>query len=132
MFLLTFDYVRAMNTYLVIVHATREAARVAGYEGTTTTQIQNAAIAAAGDFVSLSAGDIACEAVTLDTSTGTYTVGGSCSNPRSVDSAYRITVTKTFQPIIPFVRFNGGSSAHYSSGGITISHQLVGIVMNEP
>jgi Flp pilus assembly protein TadG len=132
LFLLSFDYARAMNTYLVLVHATREAARVAGYEGTTTTQVQNAAITAAGDFVSLNSANITCDAVTFNTATGTYVVAGTCASPRVVDSAYRITITKTFQPIMPFVQFTAGSSGNYAPGGITISHQVVGIVMDEP
>lgn len=132
MFLLAFDYARVMNTYLVVAHATREGARVAGYQNSTTTKIRTAAIAAAGDFVSLSNSDIVCENITLDSSNGTYTVGGTCPAALTLNSNYRITITKTFQPVLPFVRFNGGPSASYASSGITVSHQVIGIVMDEP
>src|SRR5688572_8961124 len=68
LFLVGFDYARAMNTYLVTVHAAREAARVAGYERvctttvvspcTGTTTVQSAALAAANDFTGVT---VVCE-----------------------------------------------------------------------
>ncbi len=128
-FLLTFDYARAMNTYLVVVHATREAARTATRENTSTTDIQNAATNAAADFISASALTVTCSQITLSASAGTYTVGSACASPRPVDTAFVVTVSTSFLALVPMVGFAGGTGY---GDPIPISHSLVGIVQDEP
>jgi Flp pilus assembly protein TadG len=128
-FLLTFDYARAMNVYLVVVHAAREGARVAALEGTTTSQIETAAKNAAADFVAASALTVTCTEVTLNPATGAYTVGSACTSPRATESAFRVNVSTQFTPLVPFVGF--GSSGRYT-WTIPISYSLVGFVLDEP
>jgi hypothetical protein len=139
LFLVGFDFARAMNTYLVTVHAAREGARIAGYERactttvvspcTGTTTVQSAALQAANDFTSVT---VVCEMVNVNTANGTFTVGSACPNVRPVDSAFRITTSTTFQPIVPFIKFGVGAAGGYASGAIPISHQVLGLVMDEP
>lgn len=129
-FLLTFDYARAMNVYLVVVHATREAARVAALDNTTSTQVENAAKNAAADFVSASALTVTCSQINFNPANPTAsTVVGACASPRTADTAFRVTVTTTFQPLVPVVGFAAGGGY---SGTISISHSLVGMVLQEP
>jgi hypothetical protein len=50
---------------------------------------------------------------------------------RPIDSAFRITTSTTFTPMVPFIRF-GANAGGYADGAIPISHQVLGLVMDEP
>lgn len=129
LFLLTFDYARALNTYLVVVHATREAARVAAVKTVSTENVRDAARNAARDFVPSDQLIVQCRRITLNIADGTYGDVEGCPNTRAVDSAYRITVSAQFRPLFPFVGFVSGG--RYAEGNIDVRYDLVGIVMDD-
>src|ERR1700704_6704237 len=78
LFVADFDFGQTMSVYLVTVHATREAARVASVAGTTTAAVQAAAQNAASDTLPASALTVSCQTATFNAGTGTYTLTGGC------------------------------------------------------
>jgi Flp pilus assembly protein TadG len=125
LFLAAFDFGQAMNIYLVTVHATREAARVATVAGTSVGAVQAAAQNAAGDTVASSSLSVSCQAATFNASSGTYVTTGGCPSPLVADTAFALTVSTTVTPMLPFTGLLFGS---LSLGPIPVNYTLVGIV----
>jgi Flp pilus assembly protein TadG len=123
------DYGRVMNTYVVIVHATREAARIASIAGSTTSAVQNAASNAAQDTLSAAQLSVICSAATFDAPTGTYQTTGSCGSPLVADTAFQVSVSTTVTPLVPVTGLLFGS---FSFAAIPVSYSLAGIVQAGP
>ena len=142
LFVLTFDYGRAMNTYLLVVHAAREGARIAALEAKPTSEIETAAknaatcrqaprvFTASGTCDFFAAGDLTvdCTTITLNLANGTYTPGSACLPSRGINTAFRVTVSTHFTPLVPVVGF--GSGGRYA-GTIPISYSVIGLVLDE-
>jgi Flp pilus assembly protein TadG len=125
LFLAAFDYGQVMSVYLVTVHATGEAARVASVAGTSTATVQAAAQNAAADTIAASALTVSCQTATFDASSGTYTVAGNCPTPLVADTTFAVTVSTIVSPVLPFTGLLFGS---LSLGPIPVSYTLLGIV----
>jgi Flp pilus assembly protein TadG len=119
-----FDYGQVVNIYLVTIHATREAARVASVAGTAVSAVQAAAQNAAGDSIAPTNLTVTCQLQTFDGSHGTYTATGPCASTLTVDQAFVITSTTTVSPVLPFTGLLFGST---SVGPISVSYSLLGI-----
>jgi Flp pilus assembly protein TadG len=125
LFVAAFDFGQTMSVYLVTVHATREAARVASVAGTTTAAVQAAAQNAASDTLPASAVAVSCRAATFDASAGTYALAGTCASPLVADSTFAVTVSTVVSPVLPFTGLFFGSS---SLGPIPVNYTLMGVV----
>src|SRR5437879_13028135 len=120
-----FDCGQVVNVYLVTVHATREAARVASVAGTTVPAVQAAAQNAAADSIASGALTVTCQAATFDASQGSYTPSGACASPLAADTSFAITVRTTVSPVLPFAGLLFGST---TIGPLPVSYTLLGIV----
>jgi len=123
------DYGRVMNSYLVTVHAAREAARIASIAGSTTSEVQAAARNAAQDSIAPGALVVTCRAANLDAAHGSYATGGSCPSPLPADTAFEVTVSTTVQPLVPFSGLLFGS---FTFGPVPVSYALAGMVQAAP
>ena len=123
------DYGRVMNVYLVTVHATREAARIASIAGSTTSAVQSAARNAAQDSIAPAQLAVTCRAATFDASSGTYTSSGTCGSPLVADSAFEVSVSTTVTPLVPVTGLLFGS---FTFAAIPVSYSLAGIVQSGP
>jgi Flp pilus assembly protein TadG len=121
-----FDFGQVMNVYLVTVHATREAARVASVAGTSTSAIQAAAQNAASDTLPASALTVSCQTATFNAGTGTYTLTGGCPSQMAADTAFAVSVSTTVSPVLPFTGLLFGS---LSVGPLSVNYTLLGIVL---
>jgi Flp pilus assembly protein TadG len=126
-FLAAFDFGQVMNIYLVTVHATREAARVASVAGTSVSAVQAAAKSAAADTVAGSALTVRCQTATFDAASGTYVLGAACPTPLVADAPFAVTVSTTVNPVLPFTGWLFGS---LSLGPIPVNYTLLGIVQS--
>jgi Flp pilus assembly protein TadG len=123
------DYGRVMNTYLVTVHATREAARIASIAGSSTSAVQSAARNAAQDSIAPAALTVTCRAATFDAAHGSYATGGVCPSPLAADTGFEVSVSTTVAPLIPFSGVLFGS---FSFGPVPVSYTLAGVVQAGP
>jgi Flp pilus assembly protein TadG len=129
LFLAAFDFGRVVNVYLVTVHATREAARIASIAGQTTGAVQSAARNAATDSVTPADLGVTCRAATLDAASGTYVPGATCSSPLVADTAFVVTVSTTVRPLVPFTGLLFGSLA---LGDVPVTYSVAGVVQAGP
>jgi Flp pilus assembly protein TadG len=125
LFVAAFDFGKTMNVYLVVVHATREAARIASVAGSTTTAVQSAAQNAANDTLAPAALTVTCQVANFNAANGTYTNAGSCPSPLVADSAFTVTVSTTVAPLLPVTGLFFGSPP---LAPIPVSYTLLGVV----
>jgi Flp pilus assembly protein TadG len=125
LFVTAFDYGQVMNVYLVTIHATREAARVASVAGTSVAAVQAAADNAAADTLAPGALTVTCHGALFNAASGTYSVSGPCPSPLAADTPFVVSVSTSVSPVLPFTGLLFGSM---QLGPGPVTYTLLGIV----